>query len=74
MSSLLQRGEAVLIDPSDQWSGVILRKRFTAHSSEPDRERLIAAGNMDDAWIQMQSGYCGPMVLQMPTLKEHVSE
>jgi len=37
------------------------------HPAELDRERMVAAGCMADAWVQAQSGYAGPMVLQMPT-------
>jgi hypothetical protein len=42
---------------------------YRPFSAKPvvDREKAIAAGCMADAWVQAQSGYAGPMVLQMPT-------
>ena len=44
----------------------VIYRPFSA-KPEADREKLIASGNMSDAWVLMQSGYAGPLVLQMPT-------
>jgi hypothetical protein len=54
------------IDPKNKLNGCIGTRRF--HPRElPDNEKMIAAGNMRDAWITRQSGYGGPLVLQLAT-------
>lgn len=45
---------------------VFIVYRAFSQMEDRDCERLIAAGCMADAWSQVQSGYGGPMVLQMP--------
>jgi hypothetical protein len=52
---------------------VFILYRAWSATPEPDQERLIAAGCMADAWKQIQSGYGGPMVLQMPSTERRAS-
>lgn len=54
------------LDPNDHSRGCIGTRRFR-FIDDPDNERMIAAGNMRDAWITRQSGYAGPLVLQLAT-------
>jgi hypothetical protein len=69
-SEIKERRKAGLLHGGYVSNGAIfiIFRPFSA-KPEADRERLIASGNMSDAWIQMQSGYAGPMVLQMPPLE-----
>jgi hypothetical protein len=57
------------LDPRDKSKGCFAVGRYRSASTF-SREHLIAAGGMSDAWMQIQSGYAGPMVLQMPTERE----
>lgn len=62
----LQRKSGLL----DGWyvsngAAFIIFKSFAVQAARDYRE-IVAAGNMTDAWKQIQSGYAGPLVLQMP--------
>jgi hypothetical protein len=55
-------------DPADHSKGCTAIGRY--HRREHDEYsplKLIAAGDMRTAWIPRQSGYAGPLVLQMAT-------
>lgn len=52
------------IDPQHKDQGCVGTQRLRGPDFI-DRERLIAAGNMSGAWATRQSGYAGPLVLQM---------
>jgi hypothetical protein len=60
----VRTGSLRWVDPSDHSKGCIGTRRFRGRELA-DRELMIAAGNMRDAWITRQSGYGGPLVLQM---------
>jgi hypothetical protein len=60
--SLVASGDAEWWDKTDELKGCILRREKIRESS---CEHMIAAGNMRNAWVTQQSGYAGPLVLQL---------
>lgn len=54
------------IDASDKTKGCIGARRFRSRE-QANMEHFVAAGDMRAAWITRQSGYAGPLVLQLAT-------
>jgi hypothetical protein len=55
------------VNPNDKAQGCVGTMRFRSREFHPSMEHAIAAGSMRDAWVTRQSGFAGPLVLQMPT-------
>jgi hypothetical protein len=67
-----ERRDGVLDGWYQEHATVFVIFKSFAQQAMKEFEELMAAGNMSDAWAPRQSGYAGPLVLQMQELDGEV--